>query len=310
MCGSLRKPRSARSRGPRRRTRSTRTCSGPGTCRPCTTRRGTARPGWWPSGDVPPLRPPRLARRDWRRSLPPARGPAPRLPLRRPPSLRPRPAPQRGHGAIAAGLSPAEMRELARYYASLPSLPPPPAPRPAALAAIERGRRIAHRGIPEGRASPPARTATAPAPPAGTRPIPSSPARTPATCPAAPALPEGAPRRLGLRTADASGRRAADAGGDAGCGGVLRGVGGGGGGRGRLSHWLGDIFCIAASRSCTTIPNCIGAVKKGFCIPISGPQARLSWISKELSQVQALSGKDSSPSEAALPQRRAHIRHA
>lgn len=46
---------------------------------------------------------------------------------------------------IAAGLSPGEMRELARYYAALPA----PSPRRAAtLAAVERGRRIAHQGVP------------------------------------------------------------------------------------------------------------------------------------------------------------------
>lgn len=49
----------------------------------------------------------------------------------------------------AAGLSSGEMRELARYYSALPALPPPP-PR-TALAAVERGRRIAHRGVPEKR---------------------------------------------------------------------------------------------------------------------------------------------------------------
>ncbi|HEX7182894.1 MAG TPA: c-type cytochrome [Thermoanaerobaculia bacterium] len=50
---------------------------------------------------------------------------------------------------IAAPLSPGEMRELARYYASLPR--PSPPRRAATLAAIERGRRIAHRGVPEKR---------------------------------------------------------------------------------------------------------------------------------------------------------------
>jgi cytochrome c553 len=50
---------------------------------------------------------------------------------------------------IAAGLSPGEMRELARYYGNLPAFPPPR--RAATLAAIERGRRIAHRGVPEKR---------------------------------------------------------------------------------------------------------------------------------------------------------------
>lgn len=43
---------------------------------------------------------------------------------------------------VAAGLSPGEMRELARYYGALPVLPPP-GPQ-AAPAAVERGRRIAH----------------------------------------------------------------------------------------------------------------------------------------------------------------------
>ncbi|HSK80653.1 MAG TPA: c-type cytochrome, partial [Thermoanaerobaculia bacterium] len=48
---------------------------------------------------------------------------------------------------IAAGLSPEEMRELALYYAGLEA--PAPAPRQtAALAAIERGRAIAHQGVP------------------------------------------------------------------------------------------------------------------------------------------------------------------
>jgi cytochrome c553 len=50
-------------------------------------------------------------------------------------------------GPIAAGLSRDEMRELALYYAGLEA--PSPAPRqPAALASIERGRAIAHQGVP------------------------------------------------------------------------------------------------------------------------------------------------------------------
>ncbi|HWN44163.1 MAG TPA: c-type cytochrome [Thermoanaerobaculia bacterium] len=48
-------------------------------------------------------------------------------------------------GPIAAGLSPAEMRDLARYFASLPAAP---AVRPEFSEAVERGRVIAHRGIP------------------------------------------------------------------------------------------------------------------------------------------------------------------
>lgn len=49
-------------------------------------------------------------------------------------------------GPIAAGLSPAEMRDLARYFARLPAAPP--AVR-ADSAAIHRGRAIAERGIPK-----------------------------------------------------------------------------------------------------------------------------------------------------------------
>jgi cytochrome c553 len=53
-------------------------------------------------------------------------------------------------GPIAAGLSPDEMRELALYYAGLEA--PATAPRqPAALATIERGRAIAHQGVPSHR---------------------------------------------------------------------------------------------------------------------------------------------------------------
>jgi cytochrome c553 len=52
-------------------------------------------------------------------------------------------------GPIAAGLSPEEMRELALYYAGLEA--PSPAPRQAALASIERGRTIAHQGVPSHR---------------------------------------------------------------------------------------------------------------------------------------------------------------
>lgn len=46
---------------------------------------------------------------------------------------------------IAAGLSSEEMRELALYYAGLK---PAPAPRRPAQASIERGRAIAHQGVP------------------------------------------------------------------------------------------------------------------------------------------------------------------
>jgi cytochrome c553 len=46
---------------------------------------------------------------------------------------------------IAAGLTPSEMRDLARYFASLPAAP---AVRQESTGAIERGRAIAHRGIP------------------------------------------------------------------------------------------------------------------------------------------------------------------
>lgn len=49
-------------------------------------------------------------------------------------------------GPIAEGLSPAEMRDLARYFASRP--PAPPAVRPESAGAVERGQSIAHRGIP------------------------------------------------------------------------------------------------------------------------------------------------------------------
>lgn len=49
---------------------------------------------------------------------------------------------------IAAALSPEEMRELARYYAGRPRLSPAS---PRRAAAIERGRRIAHSGVPEKR---------------------------------------------------------------------------------------------------------------------------------------------------------------
>lgn len=49
-------------------------------------------------------------------------------------------------GPIAAGLSAEEMRELALYYSGLEA--PSPAPRPADAAAIERGRAIAHQGVP------------------------------------------------------------------------------------------------------------------------------------------------------------------
>lgn len=49
-------------------------------------------------------------------------------------------------GPIAAGLSPAEMRDLAHYFARLPAAP---AVRSESTEAIERGRAIAHRGIPK-----------------------------------------------------------------------------------------------------------------------------------------------------------------
>ena len=48
---------------------------------------------------------------------------------------------------IAAGLSLEAMREVARYYASLPEPLPSPPPQDATLA-IERGQAIASRGIP------------------------------------------------------------------------------------------------------------------------------------------------------------------
>lgn len=47
---------------------------------------------------------------------------------------------------IAAGLTPSEMRDLARYFASLPAAP---AVRQESTGAVERGRAIAHRGIPK-----------------------------------------------------------------------------------------------------------------------------------------------------------------
>jgi cytochrome c553 len=52
---------------------------------------------------------------------------------------------------IAAGLSPAEMRELARYYGNLKGLSPSPESLETTKLAIARGKAIAHRGIPEQR---------------------------------------------------------------------------------------------------------------------------------------------------------------
>jgi cytochrome c553 len=49
---------------------------------------------------------------------------------------------------IAAGLSRADWREAAEYYAALPG-GDAPHHRPSALARIERGRRIAEEGLPE-----------------------------------------------------------------------------------------------------------------------------------------------------------------
>lgn len=53
-------------------------------------------------------------------------------------------------GPIAAGLSPDSMRELARYYSDLPAPPPSPLLADTTLA-IERGRGLAHQGIPRQR---------------------------------------------------------------------------------------------------------------------------------------------------------------
>jgi cytochrome c553 len=53
-------------------------------------------------------------------------------------------------GPIAAALSQEEMRELARYYGSLPAPAPSPVPQDTTLA-VERGKAIAHHGIPSQR---------------------------------------------------------------------------------------------------------------------------------------------------------------
>ena len=49
---------------------------------------------------------------------------------------------------VAAGLSEAEIRSLARYYGRLPVVKPAP-PSAASKAAIRRGREIARQGVPE-----------------------------------------------------------------------------------------------------------------------------------------------------------------